>query len=38
MGELLRYLWRTRDCVMEVLPSQVDNAGYDVVLDCNGIV
>lgn len=38
MGELLRYLWRTRDCNIEVLRSQVDNAGYDVVLDCNGIV
>jgi hypothetical protein len=37
MGELLRYLWRTLDCNIEVLRSQVDNAGYDVVLDCNGI-
>lgn len=38
MGELLRYLWRTRDCNIEVLRSQVDNAGYDVVLECGGIV
>ena len=38
IGDLLRYLWRTRDCNVEVLRSQVDNAGYDVVLECGGII
>lgn len=37
VGELLRHLWCTRDGNVEVLRSQVDNAGYDVVLECNGV-
>ncbi len=38
IGDLLRYLWRTRDCNVEVLRSEVDNGGYDVVLECSGII
>ena len=38
IGDLLRYLWRTRDCNVEVLRSEVDNGGYDVVLECGGII
>lgn len=38
VGELLRHLWCTRDGNVEVLRSQVDNAGYDVVLECDGII
>lgn len=38
IGDLLHYLWRTRDCNVEVLRSEVDNGGYDVVLECGRII
>lgn len=35
---LLRHLWCSRGGNVEVLRSQVDSAGYDVVFDCDGIL
>jgi hypothetical protein len=38
VGELLRWLWRKRIRDVEVLRSEVDSSGYDVVIDCNGFL
>lgn len=37
LGEILRVLW-LKDISVEVLHPQVDDAGYDVVLESNGVV
>jgi hypothetical protein len=36
LGELLRHLWRDGVREIGVLRSEVDNCGYDVVLECGG--
>lgn len=38
IGEVMTYCWRERLPRIEILKSQVDNAGYDVVLEANGIM
>ena len=38
LGELLRCLWRQGHRDIEVLKAEVDNAGYDLVIECNGIM
>jgi hypothetical protein len=38
LGELLRYLWETAEMPIEVLKPIVDHAGYDIVIECSGIV
>lgn len=38
IGELLRCLWRLGRRDIEVLRAEVDYAGYDLVLECNGYV
>lgn len=38
LGELLRCLWRRGARDIEVLRAEVDRAGYDVVLECGGIL
>ena len=35
IGELLKALWNKRTTQVEVLKPQVDDAGYDIVIDCN---
>ena len=37
VSELLQEAWLGRGQTMEVLRSEVDSAGYDLVLDCGGI-
>lgn len=37
VGELLRCLWLRGVRQVEVLRSEVDRGGYDIVLECNGI-
>ena len=37
VGEVLRHLW-LRDLTAEVLRPEVDDAGYDLVIECNSIV
>ncbi len=38
VGELLRTLWRRGAPRVELLRAEVDAGGYDLVLECNGIV
>jgi hypothetical protein len=38
LGELLRYLWQQGMYEVEVMKSQVDDSGYDLILECNRIV
>src|SRR6476661_4211610 len=38
LGELLAFMWRTGERDIEVLKSEVDRGGYDVVLEANGII
>lgn len=38
VSALLRHLWCSRGANVEVLRSQVDNAGYDVVFECDGVL
>jgi hypothetical protein len=37
VGDLLRFLWRRGVRDMEVLRSEVDRGGYDLVVECNGV-
>ena len=38
VGDLLRCMWRQGLRQVEVLRADVDSAGYDLVLECNGII
>ena len=38
IGDLLRTVWRKGRHDIEVLRSEVDSAGYDLVLECNGVL
>ncbi len=38
VGELLRTLWFSGMHHVEVLRSEFDGSGYDIVIDCNGIL
>ena len=38
VGDLLRCLWRQGSRDIEVLRAEVDRAGYDIVLESNGIL
>lgn len=38
VGEILRYAWSHQLPRIELLKGQVDNSGYDIVLESNGIV
>jgi hypothetical protein len=38
IGQLLSFMWRTHARDIEVLKSEVDRGGYDVVLEANGII
>jgi hypothetical protein len=38
LGQLLVHMWRNGGRDIEVLKSEVDRAGYDVVLESNGII
>jgi hypothetical protein len=38
LGQLLAFMWRTGARDIEVLKSEVDRGGYDVVLEANGII
>ena len=37
VGDLLRCLWRLGRRDIELLRAEVDYAGYDLVLECNGL-
>ena len=38
VGELLKKSWIDEDCNLEVIKPEVDNSGYDIVLEANGII
>lgn len=38
VGELLRHLWKAQIFDVEILSPEVDNSGYDIVLECNGVL
>ncbi len=38
IGELLKLSWRNGDCQLEVSKPEVDNSGYDVIIEANRIV
>ena len=38
VADVLRYLWQHGITDAEILTAEVDNAGYDVVIDCNGVI
>src|SRR5260370_34045784 len=38
LGQLLTYMWQSGARDIEVLKSEVDRGGYDVVLEANGII
>jgi hypothetical protein len=38
VGELLKLSWRSDSCDIEVASPEVDNAGYDLIAEANGIV
>jgi hypothetical protein len=38
LGQLLAFMWRNSARDIEVLKSEVDRGGYDVVLESNGII
>jgi hypothetical protein len=38
IGDLLRYLWKRGIYTVEVLRSEVDDSGYDIILEYNAIV
>ena len=38
VGELLRVLWRQGRTDFEVLRAEVDNGGYDLAIECGGVL
>ena len=38
IGELLKHSWLQKDFNLEVSKPEVDNAGYDILLEANGII
>lgn len=38
VGEVMKYCWRNQLARIEMLKSQVDNSGYDIVLEANAIM
>jgi hypothetical protein len=38
VGEVMRYCWRNGLSRIEMLKSQVDNSGYDIVLEAHGVM
>ena len=38
IGELLKQSWKNGDCTIEISRPEVDRAGYDLIVECNGYV
>lgn len=38
VGELLKHSWLVRTCALEIAKPEVDNSGYDLIAEENGIV
>lgn len=38
IGELLKFSWKNRDFTLEVSKPEVDNSGYDIIAEANGVI
>ncbi len=38
IGELLKHLWKTKDFNLEISKPEVDNSGYDLIAEANGVI
>jgi len=38
VGELLKMSWQSGSCDLEIAKPEVDNAGYDLIVEANGLV
>jgi hypothetical protein len=38
IGELLKLSWKSGDCSLEIARPDVDNGGYDLIAEANGVV
>lgn len=38
VGELLKLSWESKKCGLEVAKPEVDNSGYDLIAEANGVV
>jgi len=38
IGELLKLSWRDGACTLEVAKTEVDNQGYDLIAEDNGVI
>lgn len=38
VGELLKHSWRNKDFTLEVSKPEVDNSGYDIIAEANGVI
>lgn len=38
IGELLKFSWKTKDFSLEISKPEVDNSGYDIIAEANGII
>lgn len=38
IGELLKRSWANGDCALEVARPEVDNSGYDIILELKGVI
>lgn len=38
VGELLKFAWKNKNFSLEVAKPEVDNSGYDLIIEANGIV
>ena len=38
VGELLKLSWQNHDCSLEIAKPEIDNSGYDLIAEVNGLV
>ena len=38
IGELLKLSWQKGDCDLEIARAEVDNSGYDIIAEKNGVI
>jgi len=38
IGELLKLSWKTKDFNLEISKPEVDNSGYDIIAEANGVI
>lgn len=38
VGELLKFSWKNKDFTLEISKPEVDNSGYDIIAEANGVI